>query len=438
MARYNTVTTTNSVASASPTISAPQSGLLTTFNSGASGTVTLPNPVLYPGFVQTFFNNSGVTLTFSTPSGSISGPGYTSASSQTVPDQGVFQITSDGAGYTVTTHEGGPLVATTGVLSSTFSAVGVTTTGTLAVNASGGITTNQTSFPIATSTATTITLGTAATTFSMADAATSFSLANTATAAQTFNLATANTASSTYNVFTGITASGSTKTINIGTRAASGATTAINLGSSSAPSTSTITLNGKLSFAGSSSGTVGFQAAATAGSVTYTWPSADAAVSGYALTSNGSGTLSWTAAGATISDDTSTTTLYPVMNNSASGTLTTARITSTKYTFNASTGTLSVTALTESSSIALKENVAPINNGLDLILQLAGVTYDRKDGSRKNEAGLIAEDVADVIPNIVTYSEEGKPEGINYTKLTAYLVEAVKSLKAEINALKGI
>ena len=99
----------------------------------------------------------------------------------------------------------------------------------------------------------------------------------------------------------------------------------------------------KLTLNGSSSGTVAFQAAAAAGSVTYTLPSADAAVSGYALVSNASGTLSWAAAGATISDDSSTTTLYPTMSTTTSGSLTTAKISSTKFTFNASTGGLTVT-----------------------------------------------------------------------------------------------
>jgi hypothetical protein len=98
--------------------------------------------------------------------------------------------------------------------------------------------------------------------------------------------------------------------------------------------------------------------------------------------------------------------------------------------------TLNCTSLTETSSIAYKENVNPITNALDAVLQLAGVTYDRKDGTATNEAGLIAEDVAPVIPNVVTY-KDGKPEGINYTKLSAYLIEAVKSLKDEINELKG-
>ena len=101
----------------------------------------------------------------------------------------------------------------------------------------------------------------------------------------------------------------------------------------------------KLTLNGSSSGTVAFQAAASAGSITYTLPSADAAVSGYALVSNASGTLSWAAAGATLSDDTTTTALYPTMSTATSGSLTTAKITSTKLTFNAATGVLASTGL---------------------------------------------------------------------------------------------
>jgi hypothetical protein len=99
-------------------------------------------------------------------------------------------------------------------------------------------------------------------------------------------------------------------------------------------------------------------------------------------------------------------------------------------------GTLSATTITETSSIALKENVEPITGALDSILQLLGVTYDRKDGSRKHEIGLIAEDVYKIVPDLVTLDENGKPYGIQYTKLGAYLVECIKSLKEEINELK--
>ena len=194
---------------------------------------------------------------------------------------------------------------------------------------------------------------------------------------------------------------------------------------------------GKLRFEGSTSGTVTFQAAATTTGGTYVLPSADG-TNGYALTTNGSGTLSWSAAGASLADDTTTATLYPVMSTGPTGSLSSAKTTASKFTFNASTGTLTVTALTESSSITLKENVNPITGALDAVLNLVGVTYDRRDGSSKAEAGLIAEEVNRIIPNIVSKNANGDPEGIHYTKLTAYLVEAIKSLKEEINELKRL
>lgn len=195
---------------------------------------------------------------------------------------------------------------------------------------------------------------------------------------------------------------------------------------------------GKLRFQGSTSGAVTFQAAATTTSGTYTWPAADG-TSGFALTTNASGVLSWSSVGATISDDTSTnSTYYPAFVTATSGSATTVKVSSSKFTFNPSTGLLTVTALTESSSIALKENVNPITGALDAILNLVGVTYDRRDGSSKAEAGLIAEEVNKIIPNIVSKNASGDPEGIHYSKLTAYLVEAIKSLKEEINELKGL
>jgi hypothetical protein len=100
-------------------------------------------------------------------------------------------------------------------------------------------------------------------------------------------------------------------------------------------------------------------------------------------------------------------------------------------------GQLTATTLVETSSIAFKENVNPIDNALAAIMQLVGVTYDRKD-NKEHEAGLIAEDVYKIIPDLVSKDANGDPHGIKYTKLTAYLIEAVKSLKNEIDSLKGI
>lgn len=185
-----------------------------------------------------------------------------------------------------------------------------------------------------------------------------------------------------------------------------------------------------------SSNYVGFQGPATvATNVLWTLPATDGSV-GQAMVTNGSGTLSWAIPAAAVVATTTNATFYPVFNSATTGNFSTPNV-ATALNFNASTGVLTSTAFTESSSIALKENFNPITNGLDAILSLQGWIYDRKDGSIKNEAGLIAEDVYNVIPNVVSLDENGKPAGINYSRLSAYLIEAVKSLKQEIASLKG-
>jgi hypothetical protein len=101
-------------------------------------------------------------------------------------------------------------------------------------------------------------------------------------------------------------------------------------------------------------------------------------------------------------------------------------------------GNLTITGtLTESSSITLKENVDPIYGALASVLQLSGKIYDRIDNKEKREAGLIAEEVYKVLPNLVHLDNDGKPAGVKYTKTVAYLVESIKELYEEIRKLKG-
>ena len=100
------------------------------------------------------------------------------------------------------------------------------------------------------------------------------------------------------------------------------------------------------------------------------------------------------------------------------------------------TGQLTAATVVETSSIAFKENVSPINDALDKVLQLVGVTYDRKDGSRINEAGLIAEEVNKVLPNLVSKDDNGNAYGLQYTKLVAYLIESIKTLNTRIEQLE--
>ena len=223
-------------------------------------------------------------------------------------------------------------------------------------------------------------------------------------------------------------------------------------------------------------------ASAMSADYTITWPAAVAASSGLVLSSDSSGVLSWSAipaTGLTSSDAASSSTTHFLLFETASGSIPTGTVTTAKVkstlTYVPSTGllsaagfsgnvtsssvtvtggtinsttigastraagsfsTLTATSITEDSSIALKENINPIENALENILKLSGVTYDRID-TKEHEAGLIAEWVDLIIPDLVTKDSSGKPIGIKYTKLTAYLIESIKSLKQEINELKG-
>ena len=92
--------------------------------------------------------------------------------------------------------------------------------------------------------------------------------------------------------------------------------------------------------------------------------------------------------------------------------------------------------ITENSSIRYKENVETINNGLDKVLQMRGVTYDKKDSGVK-EIGVIAEEIYEVLPEVILKNEEGEVDSVSYGRITAVLIEAIKDLKKEIEELKA-
>lgn len=146
--------------------------------------------------------------------------------------------------------------------------------------------------------------------------------------------------------------------------------------------------------------------------------------------------LSWAAAALSITDDTSTNSTYYVpLTTSSSGTITSANVSTSKLTFNPSSGLLTSTDYNSSSDMALKENIINIDNPLDIISKLNGFGFNWKDTGEKSY-GLSAQQVEEVLPEIVRTRPDGF-KGINYLNLIAFLVEAIKDLKQEISELKS-
>jgi hypothetical protein len=89
------------------------------------------------------------------------------------------------------------------------------------------------------------------------------------------------------------------------------------------------------------------------------------------------------------------------------------------------------------SSRRWKTNIQPLQNALGKIEQLRGVSYDLKE-SGKHEIGVIAEEVGQVVPEVVSFEQNGKDaRGVDYSRLTALLIEAVKQQQREIRDLKS-
>jgi hypothetical protein len=83
----------------------------------------------------------------------------------------------------------------------------------------------------------------------------------------------------------------------------------------------------------------------------------------------------------------------------------------------------------------IKTNIKTIENGLEKVLQLRGVEYDRID-IEKHQIGVIAQEVEKVLPDVVHTDERGM-KSVAYGNIVAVLIESIKELKGEISELRA-
>lgn len=111
-------------------------------------------------------------------------------------------------------------------------------------------------------------------------------------------------------------------------------------------------------------------------------------------------------------------------------------------------GTVKASAVDYNSDARLKQNITPIANAEEILLQLNPVSYfwnelgKKKGGNGQLQYGLIAQEVEKVLPNIVNTDSEGY-KSVNYKELIPLLLKNVqeqdkkiKELQKEIQQLK--
>lgn len=91
---------------------------------------------------------------------------------------------------------------------------------------------------------------------------------------------------------------------------------------------------------------------------------------------------------------------------------------------------------TVSSSIRYKENVNDMGALSDVLHELRPVIFNYKQHDPQSiSMGLIAEEVAEVYPNLVVYDKEGLPQTVKYLDLIPMLLNEIQKLKRAVDKL---
>lgn len=87
------------------------------------------------------------------------------------------------------------------------------------------------------------------------------------------------------------------------------------------------------------------------------------------------------------------------------------------------------------SSIRYKENVSDVGSlNSERIYDLKPVSYNYKEDKEKTiQFGLIAEEVAKVIPEMVDFDEQGRPDKVDYAQLIVLLLNELKEVKKALS-----
>lgn len=103
---------------------------------------------------------------------------------------------------------------------------------------------------------------------------------------------------------------------------------------------------------------------------------------------------------------------------------------------NSGFGNITAVDITETSSARYKTNIKEFGSGvLDKIEDLTLRTF-RFEGQDDEQLGMIAEEVADVFPQLVRTDADGRPESLNYGKLSPVAIRAIKELRQENDHLR--
>jgi hypothetical protein len=95
------------------------------------------------------------------------------------------------------------------------------------------------------------------------------------------------------------------------------------------------------------------------------------------------------------------------------------------------TGSLELTV--DTSSARYKDNIRDSIYGLADLLKIQSRQFEYKDDGR-SDVGFIAEEMVEVIPEVVAIDKQGRPDAVSYDRLVSVCVKAIQELKTIVDA----
>jgi hypothetical protein len=117
--------------------------------------------------------------------------------------------------------------------------------------------------------------------------------------------------------------------------------------------------------------------------------------------------------------------------------------TSSSYALYVTGGIYSTGNIVAYSDARKKKDIVTIDGALQLVGRMRGVYYTRietddpKVDPNKRQTGVIAQEMNEVMPEVVTYAADVDEYGVQYGNFAGLFIEAIKELKAEIEELKS-
>mgnify|MGYP003640641398 FL=1 len=98
-----------------------------------------------------------------------------------------------------------------------------------------------------------------------------------------------------------------------------------------------------------------------------------------------------------------------------------------------------VTTNGSASDERLKENIVPLDKGLETIEQIKTYTFNYKNRPQDTHPGVIAQEIEELVPEVVydIEMEDGTYKAVRYQQLVPLLINAIKDLSEKVNVLEN-